>query len=201
MKDTFDTSDTSGTALLLELAHAANRNELTPTDLKWLSQGDRLGKLLPLIRGTGEIHIVKHLIDLATNPFVPSGLAGVEHHEKGVVDFEWDPTKVRLHLSANQTDGKTIEGNKLRKELASELPFNANLLDYLLKNPHLIPEEWKKDVDGNTLYIYFWGTIYRNSAGDLCVRYLCWCGGEWVSRYDWLGGDWDFRSPAACLAK
>lgn len=188
MKDTFE-------ALLLEFAHAANRNKLTPADLKWLSQGDRLSKLLPLIRGTGEIHIVKHLIDLATDPFVPIGFVGFEHHEKGVADFEWDPTKVRLHMSANQTGRKTIKGNKLRKELASEMPFNANLLDYLLKNPHLIPEEWKGE------FIYFWGTIYYVSDGDLYVRYLYWSGRKWISSYARLDDDCLFNNPAACLAK
>jgi hypothetical protein len=33
--------------------------------------------------------------------------------------------------------------NSLREELIARPVFNANLLDYLLKNPHLIPAEWK----------------------------------------------------------
>jgi hypothetical protein len=196
MKDTFDTS---GTALLLELAHAFNRNGWTPANMKWLTEGDRLKSMLPLVLGTGQINIVKHVIDLDADPHLPNDWK-VEEHKKGG-QFEWDPAKVKFHLSKSQTDGKSIEGNKLRKELANEPVFNANLLDYLLKNPLLIPDEWKKDEQGNTRYIFFWGTIYRHSDGHLCVRCLCWRGGEWVWDYGWLGSGWDAVSPAASLAK
>lgn len=189
-----DTLDTSGTALLLELGHAVNRNGLTPAELKWLTQGDNLSKFLPVIRGMGEITVVKHIIDLAADPYIPNNWK-VEHHEKGVSDFEFDPTKVRLHLSKNQEGTKSVEGHKLREELANEPVLNANLLDYLLKNPHLIPEEWKRK------YVFFWGTIYRASNGDLYVRALSWHGSGWFWNYSYLGRDFDSDNPAACLAK
>lgn len=185
-----------------ELELAFRRNDWTNALIKKLSEGEILEQVRLVLLGQAEITVVKHIIDLSADPFIPSALfEDVEHHEKGPADFEWDPAKARLHLSKNQKGQNTIEGNNLRKELASESPFNANLLDYLLKNPHLIPEEWKKDEAGNTRYTYFWGTIYRDSDGRLCVRCLCWSGTEWDWDCRWLGFRWRSLSPAACLAQ
>jgi hypothetical protein len=109
----------------------------------------------------------------------------------------WDPSKVKLHLSPNQEGDKRIGGNDLRKELEILPVYNANLLDYLLKNPHLIPEDWKVDKNGNRRYIFFWGTIYADSGGDLCVRCLFWYDSGWYWDSYWLGRDWGSRYPAA----
>ena len=74
-----------------------------------------------------------------------------------------------------QKGGEHIEFNKLHEELVEKPLLNANVLDYLLFNPVLIPEEWKRDDQGNTLCICFWGTIYRHDSGRfLCVRFLYW---------------------------
>ncbi len=146
-----------------------------------------------------EVVIKEHVIDLDADPRIPYDGWKVEEHKKGG-KFTWDPAKVRLHLSKNQQDGKSIEGNKLRKELADEMVFNANLLDYLLDNPHLIPEDWKVDEKGETRYIYFWGTVYRDSGGGLCVRYLCFFGGHWRQGNDWLGSNFDGLDPSAVSA-
>ncbi|MDO8633009.1 MAG: hypothetical protein Q7K38_00455, partial [Candidatus Wildermuthbacteria bacterium] len=80
------------------------------------------------------------------------------------------------------------------KELAGKPVMNANVLDYLLKNPHLIPDEWKGK------YLFFWGTVYRGSVGCLYVRYLCWRGVRWGWDCRWLGSGWDGRYPAALRA-
>ena len=129
-----------------------------------------------------------HIIDCDTDPFIPDGWS-VEDHTKGG-QLEWNPEKIQLWLSKSQKDGGYIEGNKLRKELKSQSVLNANVLDYLLANPHLIPEEWKGK------YVCFWGTIYRSRSGRLIVRYLCWRGGGWDWDYDWLGDVWDDHCPA-----
>jgi hypothetical protein len=118
----------------------------------------------------------------------------LEEHQKGG-QFTWDASKVQLYISESQKKLRGIEGNELRKELADKPVYNANLLDYLLKNPHLIPEEWKGK------YVFFWGTIYRSSGGSLYVRDLYWRGGRW----DWNGGlldrGWGGSSPAAVPAR
>ena len=183
-----------------EHADALERNGWTPADLKKASGGDILAHLLPLLRVYGEVAVatMQHLIDCDADPFIPKGWT-VESHKKGG-QLAFDPAKVKLHLSPNQQGRKYIEGNKLRKELANEPVLNANVLDFLLKNPSLIPEEWKKDASGSTRYVFFWGTIYRDSGGYLYVRYLCWGGGSWDWDYDWLDNDWYGYYPAAVLA-
>lgn len=137
-------------------------------------------------------------IDCDVAPFVPDGWK-VEEHKKGG-QFVFDPAKVKLYLSPNQRGGKVIEGNKLRKELANEPVLNANVLDYLLAHPGLIPVDWKKDEQGNTRYIFFLGTIYRFSDGRLYVRCLYWNGDAWDWNNSWLSNDWDDHYPAALLA-
>jgi hypothetical protein len=64
----------------------------------------------------------------------------------------------------------------------------------LLANPELIPEEWKGK------FIFFWGTIYRNSDGSLYVRYLNWNGDQWNWNFNCLDNDWNDNNPAAVSA-
>ena len=92
------------------------------------------------------------------------------------------------------THTSEASGNKLRKELANKDVLNANVLDYLLAHPELIPEEWKGKL------IFFWGTIYRDSDGRLYVRYLRWGGSRWNSGYGWLDNGFYSGNPAASHA-
>jgi len=135
--------------------------------------------------------LVQHvIIDCDADPFLPQGWK-VESHKK-MGQFEWDATKVALYLDEGQQGGKCIEGNKLRKKLEAKNVHNANVLDYLLAHPELIPEEWKGKA------VFFWGTVYRNSAGGLYVRYLYWDGKRWDWYCLWLDSSWGGNSPAAC---
>ena len=74
-------------------------------------------QLLQVQRGYAEMKLIKHVIDCDANPFVPDGWK-VEEHQKGG-QLVWDASKVQLYLSDGQKNGKVIEGNKLRKELAA----------------------------------------------------------------------------------
>lgn len=134
----------------------------------------------------------EHVIDLDAMPFLPSVLTIFEHKKGG--RLIWDATKVELYLSKEQREGKIIEGNRLREELKGKTALNANVLDYLLKNPHLIPKEWKGKA------VFFWGSIYRDWADDLCVRYLYWDGDRSGWYNHWLDLDWHDGGPAAVLA-
>lgn len=140
----------------------------------------------------GETASAKHIIDCDASPFTPEGWKVEEHRKNG--QLEWDPKKVVLHLSDVQKKGGVISGNDLRKLLANEQVLNANVLDYLLANPHLIPEEWKGKA------VFFWGTIFRHSDGNLCVRYLRWNGDRWHWLGYWLGDVWGSDGPAVRLA-
>lgn len=119
--------------------------------------------------------LAEHVIDLDAAPFNPWEKDGgvVEEHQKGG-QWKFDPTQVKFHLA----DG--LQGHKLRKAPAGQPVWNANVLDYLLAHPELIPEDWEKtDENGNPRYILFRGTVYRRRDGDLIVRCLCWAAGEW----------------------
>lgn len=138
----------------------------------------------------------KNIIDTNKDPLIPYENWTVEEHIKNG-KIEWNPKKVSLYISEKQKSGY-INGHALRKEIKN--PLNANVLDYLLNNLHLIPEEWKADEKGQTRYIYFWDTIYRDSGDNLFVRCLYWVEGRWLASYGWLDGQWDGRCPALLLA-
>lgn len=162
---------------LLEMEQTAKKAGLTKEDfLKLAKSEDKLRGIAALIRDANIDDV--SIIDLDTNPYCPDGWEVVEHKEGGKI--KWDIAKQAdaLYLSKNQQGGRVVKGNKLRKELADKPVLNASVLDYLLANPHLIPEEWKGKA------VFFWGTIYRHSDGSLDVRYLDWGGGRW-------GWDWD----------
>lgn len=134
---------------------------------------------------------MKHIINTDKKPFCPNGWEVVEHRKAG--KLEWNPEKVRLHSEPEQEKGY-LNGNTLRERLKDKPVLNANVLDYLLKHTELIPEDWKDK------YVYFWGTIYRDSGGHLSVRCLGWSGDRWGWSFNWLGHDWYGGHPAAVSA-
>ena len=149
------------------------------------------------LSGSSEVVVKRHVIDTNADPFVPEGWKVEEHQTTGPRNtglVEWNPSKVSLWLASGQQNGKSMQGHKLRTEVAKKSPFNANVLDYLLANPHLIPEEWKGK------YVFFWGTIYRDRGEDLCVRCLYWRVVRWDWSNGWLGNDFLGDSPAALPA-
>jgi hypothetical protein len=135
-----------------------------------------------------QLELKTDLIDCDTQPFTPKGWKVEEHITCGKLKF--NPTEIPLYLSEKQKKG-FITGNDLKNELSGRLVMNANVLDYLLVHPELIPEDWK----GKS--VFFWGTIYRDSDEDLLVRYLCWDGFKWYWDRNWLGGNLDSNTPAA----
>ena len=129
-----------------------------------------------------------HLIDCNAPPFVPPNWS-VEKHQPGGL-WKFNSTKISFYQSQRQTK-EFIEGNKLRQELAGKSVLNANVLDYLLAHPDLIPESWKNKR------VYFWGTIYRDPDGDLHVRHLDWNGSQWGWHFKWLNNIFGFGSFVA----
>jgi len=181
-----------------EIIRRINDGTLSYDDAMKLLQGfiiEVKPSYLGVLKGTHEIKMIEHCIDCDADPFLPDGWKEVVEHQK-MGNIKFDPSKIDFYLSKKQKNGN-IEGNKLREELKEKKVLNANVLDYLLKNSQIIPEEWKKDEKGNTRYIFFWGTIYRNADGDLYVRCLYWSDGEWQWSYYWLGLAFNDNNPAA----
>jgi len=172
----------------VELKLAFRRHGWTNAQIKTLSEGDILGDVLKVIKGQAEIKTIHHLINCSVTPFIPPGWSIEEHQPNGL--WKWDPAKISLYLSKKQRKGN-ISGHDLRKELQGKPVMNANVLDYLLAHPELIPESWKGQM------VFFWGTIYRDSGGNLCVRYLGWHGSGWYWYYYWLADNFASSAPAA----
>lgn len=182
----------SAVGLAHKVCLSAEEQGYTPELLNVLAETpDLFRQLLQVQRGYASITAIEHVIDCDATPFTPSGWKVEEHKKSGL--FKWNYAQVVLFLSKFQKNG-VIDGNKLRKELADKPVLNACVLDYLLANPHLIPEEWKGK------YVFFWGTIYRDSNGNLFVRCLYWSGDGWYWGRGWLGDVWGGRSPAALRA-
>ncbi len=116
-------------------------------------------------------------------------------------DLYLDGKKINLFFSEKQKSG-IHGGHDLRKELeARGGNVSASILDKCVENPALWPESWKKNDQGNTMYVYFWDDIFRHPTdGYLCVRCGCWGGGRVVSGCGWLVDDWLSDSPSASLA-
>lgn len=130
---------------------------------------------------------------ISKKPKLPFNSATIEYHNN-ITCF--DISKMVLHLEPEQKK-EYIKGSILAERL-KKTALNASALDYLLKNPDKIPESWKeKTKDGYTQYIYFWGTIFRRSDGNLYVRCLSFGDGVWQSFCVWLDGVWSGANPAA----
>ncbi|MCC7004408.1 hypothetical protein IT397_00605 [Candidatus Nomurabacteria bacterium] len=182
-----------------EFKLACRREGLTNEDIKILCERrGLLGQFRDVLLNRSEIKPIEHLVDFDTPPSIPQGWTILPDAEqlparmKGKMKF--DPKKVGLHLDNGQKNGKVIQGNDLRKKLEKVPVFGAQLLDFLLENPHLIPEEWKGKA------VFFWGTIYRDTVGDLYVRCLGWHGDRGYWDYHWLDYDWSGNDPSAVLA-
>ena len=140
-----------------------------------------------------------HVIEFDAVPFCPAGLTiapdsdQIKTRVRGKRNLS--EISIRLHLYDGQTNGKWLNGYYLKVKLDGQEVFGAQLLDFYLEHPDLIPEDWKKKG-----WIFFWGTIYRDYRGNLCVRFLFWNGTRWDSRYDWLACGWLDDSPAAVSA-
>ncbi|MEI7620668.1 MAG: hypothetical protein WCJ57_03830 [Candidatus Falkowbacteria bacterium] len=173
----------------VELKMAFRRHGWSNADIKKLSEGDILGEVLAVMKKKATISYPEHLIDLGAKPFCPEGFSVEEHQGTGNWLFYLSAPLYRFYRSKKQIKG-SIEGNELRKELKGQKVLNANVLDYLLAHPDLIPEEWKNKN------VFFWGTIYRNSLGHLCVRYLDWDGSSWHWLSGWLHYDFGSSNPA-----
>ena len=144
-------------------------------------------------------------VDCDLDPRIPSGLyltgEGTEHHKMGTILLEKrtdgklyaNGREVVRYLSPNQQGSRTMRGHKLRKELKDKQVLNACILDALLMNPQLVPDEWKIGVT------HFWGSIFRDASGYLYVRCVSWGGEEWDWYYDHLGCEWDSFDPVALV--
>jgi hypothetical protein len=180
-----------------EFKLACRRNGFTPEDLKRLCEGDTLARVRDVLLGNLTI-TAPHVIDCDAPPFVPDGFV-VETHRKGGL-IEWDPKRVQLWCSEQQAHSY-INGEDLLDELRDKPVLNANVLDYLLAHPRLIPKQEWSNLSVHS--VLFWGTTYRHTNGRRNVRAIEWFGDSigWKSSLGWIEGyPLTYCKPAAILA-
>lgn len=181
---------------LLGLERTAHQVGFQETDFRKLALDKKqLKQILQVVRVQAEV--VELVVDLdADPPSLSDGWEVAEHRKGGVIKF--DLARLGLYLSPNhpQEWGKHLHGEEFRRELESQPVLNANMMNFLLKRPHLIPKEW----DGN---VFFWGTIYR-CRGALYVP--CMSCSHYFSEKIWnrglvrhLGDAWFSCDSAAIL--
>lgn len=106
------------------------------------------------------------IVDLDADPFVPSGMRfEPDDHVRGG-QRRFAASELCLYQSQWQANGGQITGEALLGELDRAGMYNANLLDFLVARPHLIPLE----CDG--YFVAFLGTIYTDGQGRRHVRVM-----------------------------
>jgi hypothetical protein len=136
----------------------------------------------------------------------------VEHiGQKIIIDYSIRPSLVKMELAEHPSHTTALEidlsgaqevsvllpgedeisGHEMfwRLKRTGKSVLDVRILEELLMHKELIPESWK-----NIKPCYFWGTIFRDGANNLCVAYLHWDGRDWQWGIDWLsfyfeGGD------------
>lgn len=63
-------------------------------------------------------------------------------------------------------------GYRLYERLKNKRVLNATVLEYLYRTPRLIPASWKCNEAGETIFVHFWGTQFRDPHGNRWVKYL-----------------------------
>ncbi len=125
---------------------------------------DRLKEFKGLLRGYGRIEPVRFNINLGVDPFLPEG---------------WAIQSSRMYSSHSsiiyrEGDGLYINSRLVRcvpttDKKKSSSPLPAQVLDYLLAHPYLIPDSWKR-MEGHTPHIFFEGTVFKHNTGGDVVR-------------------------------
>ncbi|MEI6836110.1 MAG: hypothetical protein WCK59_04730 [Candidatus Falkowbacteria bacterium] len=133
-------------------------------------------------RGTHQIKEIEHEVNCDESPMVIQYWKVVNHKKRGL--FKFKLSKLSL-FKFKKLSGENEVQYGLRKESMNTLFLNANVLDYLLAHPHLIPNEWVTEKK-----IVFRGTAYYNHDEGICFRALSWDSlkGSW-------GWCWIFCAP------
>jgi len=155
-----------------QLGDALERYGITPEEVtRFSSSSEILQGLLDVIRGRAKVVMFRHIINCNVDPEVPDGWDVVDHI-RGSDQFEWDRNRIGLHITRRKRVGGLYHGQPFGDEVQQDLRHrclrvpNANIVDYLIAHPELVPEEWGADR------VMFWGTVYRNPEGRLYVRYI-----------------------------
>lgn len=183
--------------------------QILPTELiRAIQNPAQKELLLGYARGTHEIRS-KNLLKIdRSKPFDPIAFLGggeckiAEQDERSLALSEIDLTAI--HFKAMLEGSETsIEGERKLERLkkAGHIRLDAKVFQTLWENRHLIPQCWKEKTNYQTTYIFFDGTVLRNSSGYRFVLYLYWGGAAWHRGLHRLDRGWYVYDPSAVLPK
>jgi len=119
-------------------------------------------------------------------------VSNVKHGEL-FLNREMIASRVKLFISEAQRVGG-VGGRKLLESVPEKnIVFNSVFLDWLLRNPEYIPEEWKGK------FTFFAGTVFMKNGVEV-IRFLYFGLNGWASSYRWLIRGFHINSPLATLA-
>jgi hypothetical protein len=159
----------------------------SPEQLSSLTKNqDLLKQFLGVINKTHKIVKKIHVIDCNVLPLFPESGYGWKFYEGpsknkfGLLSFNPEHLEV-FHCSKrreDRTDWVTYMVDDFHKESLNGLP--ANVLDYLLGIPELIPEDWKnKSKSGKIRHFVFVKTQYVEPNGIVHYRDLYYEDNKW----------------------
>ena len=144
------------------------------------------------------------LID-RTQPFNPSTFIGEgwsieEEDERSLALTEVDLNEIRFETMLKRGETSITGEEKLKRlKTSGNIRLDAKIFYTLWENKNLIPESWKEKVNGSIRFIYFDGTVLCSPRGSRYVLCLCWVGGGWHWRCNWLGLGWGAYDTSAVL--
>jgi hypothetical protein len=98
-----------------------------------------------------------------------------EQPKNGINEF--DINKMQLYISKEQINTGNIAGFAFKKELESKKVPTTAVLNYFLRHPQLIPNDWRGKQ------IYFWGSAYEIAGiPEEQIPYIFWD----VKKNKWL---------------
>lgn len=196
-----------------EIKLAARRNGWTNAHIKTLSEGDMMARILPVVCGYGEVHIIAMPLD-CSKPFDPAGFIGPnwkkdgssDHDDRCLTLTEVDFAKVGFETCLSDGESPIKGEEKLRRLKAKDKEqirlggnqFLALWEDYQARKENSVLE-WLRKNKG-IMYLDFPGLILLGPNDNRYVLYLYWLGSKWNGVYGWLGHDWHVRDHSVVLA-
>lgn len=133
--------------------------------------------------------------------FLGKGRTIAEEDRRSLALTEVNLSKVQLVTTLREGETVVTGEERLRRlKEASCIRLDAKVFQTLWEDQALIPEEWKKKINGNTRYIRFEGTELRYRDGNRYVLSLYWNAGQWDWDDYWLEDECDVNAPSAVLA-
>ncbi|TSC61732.1 MAG: hypothetical protein G01um101448_131 [Parcubacteria group bacterium Gr01-1014_48] len=175
-----------------ELKLAFRHANYTNDEIKQLCEGTILADVHDVLVGRAEI---TRYIDCNAQPEIPNWAHKenpiVEHLSCGMIN----PQRLSSASVFVENDEKLLNGEEYLARAQKLNSLNACALDFYAR-----PENWKY-LPSNINVIVFPKTVFRDSRGDRCVRYLYRDGSAWFRDYYWLAYRFDRDYRVAVRAR